>query len=65
MYRLLIPVRNGISEGKECARRSGCSGGQKTKQKPLMPQMPGGRRKSSKGFHLENEAIPCVLSELN
>lgn len=39
---------NGVLEGKECARRSGCRSRQMTKQKPLIPQMPGGNRKSSK-----------------
>lgn len=56
---------NGVLEGKECARRSGCRGRQMTMQKPLIPQMPGGSRKSSKGFNQENEVIPCAPSTLN
>lgn len=58
MYRFPFPVSGTeFSKEKECARRLGCRGRQKTKQKPLMPKMPGGNRKSSKGFN-QKKVVP-------
>lgn len=42
-----------------------CRGTQESEQKPLMPKVPGGNRKPSKGFNQEKEVVPCALSKLN
>lgn len=48
------------SREKGMCQKVGLPGRQKTKQKPLMPQMPGGNRKSSKCFNWERGYSMCT-----